>query len=243
MGLTILQAIRTAMALLLVGLLTIVLGVVAVIVAAVRPSSHFIDRRIIRFWARFFLWSAGFDLEVSGAENIDESRAYVFVSNHESDADIPCHFLACRVPIRFLAKKELYRVPLLGFYMRRLGFIEVDRQARAAGMESVNRQVADAVSYGRSLMIYPEGTRSRDGALQAFKKGAFRIAIDTGLDVIPLAVEGSWEAWPPGSKIIRGGTVKVTVGEPISVDGLTAADIEQLRNRAYEEVSGFLAQS
>lgn len=237
------QAIRTGVAISLVAILTIMLGIVAVVVVAFRPASEFIDQRIIRFWAYFFLWSTGVKLEVSGRENIDENKGYVFVSNHESDADIPCHFLACRVPIRFLAKKELYRVPFLGFYMRRLGFIEVDRQARTAGLESVNKQVAEAISYGRSLMIYPEGTRSRDGSLHPFKKGAFRIAIDTGLDVIPLAVEGSWEAWPPGSKIIRGGAVKVTVGKPISVENLTAADIEQLRNEAYEAVAGLLAQS
>ena len=243
MGRTFFSALRTGLGVTVVGLATIVLGLVAVTVALVRPRNRFVDRVIIRSWARIFNWATGIRLEVEGENNIEEGRGYVFVSNHASDADIASSVIACRNPIRFLAKKELFRVPFLGFYLKRLGFIKVDRDAGRATLGSVNEQVANAVTMGRSLMIYPEGTRSRDGSLHAFKKGAFRIAIDNGLDVIPMAMSGSYEAWPPGSKIIYGGRVKVTIGEPISVAGMTTADIERLRDEAYKVVASNLAQS
>ena len=240
MGRTLFLALRTGLAMGVVGIMTILFGVVAVVIALIHPRNKFVDRVIIRSWARIFNLATGIKLKVEGTENVEAGRVYVFVSNHASDADIASHVIACRNPIRFLAKKELFRVPFLGFYMKRLGFIKVDRQAGAAGLGSVNEQVANAVAMGRSLMIYPEGTRSRDGSVHLFKKGAFRIAIDAGLDVIPMSVSGTYQVWPPGSKIVRGGQVKVTIGKPISVAGMTTDDIERLRDEAYQVVSSAL---
>ncbi len=234
-------AVRTAFGMTVVVLTTLVLGTVVWIASARNPRSPLIDRLLL-VWARIFLTVVGVTLSVEGAERIDPSRTYVFVSNHLSNIDIPVHFLAARVPIRYLAKKELFRVPFLGGVMRAIGIIEVDRRAGAAAHAAVNEQVAAAVRLGRSLMIYPEGTRSRGGEMASFKKGAFRIAISNRMDVLPMAISGSHEAWPPGKKIIRGGPVRLRILEPISVQGLDVADIDHVRRRAEQAVADALRE-
>ncbi len=107
--------------------------------------------------------------------------------------------LAVPLPIRFLAKKELFRVPVLAQGMRMVGIIEVDREARGAVHSEVNRQSRELIEKGRSLIIYAEGTRPRNGVMKPFKKGAFTMAISSGLPVLPLSIHGSYEAWPPGT--------------------------------------------
>lgn len=215
---------------------TIYIGVVATTIARFNPRAPVITG-MMHFWARLFHAIIGVKLRVEGQENIDPQRSYVFISNHQSNIDIPAHFLACRNPIRFLAKKELYQVPILGYLLRHLDFIKVDRQAGIAGHDEINVQVEHTVSLGHSLIIYPEGTRTRDGNIQPFKKGAFRIAIDNGMDIVPMATSSTArQAWPPGSKIIRRTTVRVKVGEPLSVAGMTTADLEGLRDQAEATV-------
>lgn len=220
---------------------TIYIGVVATTIARFNPRSTLITG-MLHFWARLFHAIIGVKLRVEGQEHIDPARSYVFVSNHQSNIDIPAHFLACRNPIRYLAKKELFKVPILGYLLRHLDFIKVDRQAHASAHGDINRQVERTVSLGHSLIIYPEGTRTRDGNIQPFKKGAFRIAIDNGLDVIPMATSSSArKAWPPGSKIIYRETIRVVVGEPISVD--KTSDLESLRSEAEATVHKLLAEA
>src|SRR4030065_544341 len=99
--------------------------------------------------------------------------------------DAPYHLGTMPVGVRFLAKKELYKIPLFGSTLRAVGMVETDRQAGAAAHEDINRQVARVITMGRSLLIYPEGTRSRDAELHDFKKGPFRIAIENGMPVLP----------------------------------------------------------
>ncbi len=228
---TLLSALHTGVALAIVGLYTAVAGLFAVAVAAFRPTARIIDHGVIPSWSRLFLTVTMVRLDIENQHHIDPDASYVFISNHLSDIDIPVHFLACRNPIRFLAKKELFSVPLLGFIMRRLGFIRVDRQAGVAGHRAVNEQVKAAVELGRSLIIYPEGTRSRDADMHSFKKGAFRIAIDNGMDVLPMAISRSaFDIWPPGGKIIRRGSIRVVVGAPLPVAEFD--DIDALRDEA-----------
>jgi 1-acyl-sn-glycerol-3-phosphate acyltransferase len=235
-------AIHTAVALTVVALYTIVAGSVAVAVAAFRPTAPFIDRAVIHSWARVFLAVTGVKLEVVGQHLIDPGTSYVFVSNHLSDIDIPAHFLACRNPIRFLAKKELFSVPFLGFFMKRLGFIRVDRQAGSGSHRAVNQQVGTALDLGRSLIIYPEGTRSRSAEMAPFKKGAFRIAFDNDMPVLPMAISRSaYDIWPPGSKIIRRGNIRVAVGAPMSPAEF--GGIEELRDEAEATVRKLLEEA
>ncbi|MDH3730095.1 MAG: 1-acyl-sn-glycerol-3-phosphate acyltransferase [Acidimicrobiia bacterium] len=233
---TLVAVVRSAVGITVMAINTIYIGVVATTIARFNPRSTRITG-MIHFWARLFHAIIGVKLRVEGQENIDPARSYVFVSNHQSNIDIPSHFLACRNPLRFLAKKELFKVPILGYLLRHLDFIEVDRQAHASAHRDINLQVERTVSLGHSLIIYPEGTRTRDGNLKPFKKGAFRIAIDNGMDIIPMATSsGSRRAWPPGSKFVRPATVRVKVAPPISVAGLTGADVDRVRKEAEATV-------
>lgn len=211
---------------------TVVAAVLAIIVSRRDPTGPRIQR-IIDMWSRAWLAAAGVDLRVEGIENVDPQRSYVVVANHSSALDIMACFLAVPLPIRFLAKKELFRIPLLAPAMRAIGIVEVDRQARTAVLEQINRQAKDLVATGRSVIIYPEGTRSRDGTLERFKKGAFTMAVRSGLPVLPVTIHGSYQSWPPGWKLVRGGSVTVVIDPPIETEGLTVAETGQVRDRAH----------
>ena len=226
-------------------IVTVVAGVTATIVAVasiavmvvINDSSPLIEK-IIRVWSRVWLAASGTRLEVEGAENIDPNRSYVVVANHLSTLDIMACLLAVPLPIRFLAKKELFRVPVLAQGMRMVGIIEVDRQARGAVHSEVNRQSRELIEKGRSLIIYAEGTRPRNGVMKPFKKGAFTMAISSGLPVLPLSIHGSYEAWPPGTPLVRGGLIKVVLDKPVETEGMTTSDTGDLRNQVREVIAG-----
>ncbi|HJQ90961.1 MAG TPA: lysophospholipid acyltransferase family protein [Acidimicrobiia bacterium] len=226
-------------------IITVVAGVTATIVAValiavmvvVNDSSPMIEK-IIRGWSRVWLAVSGTKLEIEGAENIDPNRSYVVVANHLSALDIMACLLAVPLPIRFLAKKELFRVPVLAQGMRMVGIIEVDRQARGAVHSEVNRQSRELIEKGRSLIIYAEGTRPRNGVMKPFKKGAFTMAISSGLPVLPLSIHGSYEAWPPGTPLVRGGVITVVLDKPVETEGMTASDTGYLRDQVREVIAG-----
>ena len=226
-------------------IITVVAGVTATIVAValiavmvvVNDSSPMIEK-IIRGWSRVWLAVSGTKLEIEGAENIDPNRSYVVVANHLSALDIMACLLAVPLPIRFLAKKELFRVPVLAQGMRMVGIIEVDREARGAVHSEVNRQSRELIEKGRSLIIYAEGTRPRNGVMKPFKKGAFTMAISSGLPVLPLSIHGSYEAWPPGTPLVRGGVITVVLDKPVETDGMTTSDTGDLRDQVREVIAG-----
>jgi len=226
-------------------ILTVVAGVTATIVAVasiavmvvINDSSPLIEK-VIRAWSRVWLAASGTKLEVEGAENIDPNRSYVVVANHLSTLDIMACLLAVPLPIRFLAKKELFRVPVLAQGMRMVGIIEVDREARGAVHSEVNRQSRELIEKGRSLIIYAEGTRPRNGVMKPFKKGAFTMAIRSGLPVLPLSIHGSYEAWPPGTPLVRGGVIRVLLDKPVETEGMSTSDTGDLRDQVREVIAG-----
>lgn len=224
--------------------LTWVAGVIATIVGAVLvlilvlldPASPRIDR-VIHWWARVWLAASGTEISLEGQEHIDPARSYVVVANHLSTLDIMVCFMAVPLPIRYLAKKELFRIPLLAQAMRAIGIIEVDRAARSSIHTSVNRQAKELIEHKRSLIIYPEGTRPRDGIMKPFKKGAFTMAIASQLPLLPLSIHGTYEAASPGKPWFRGGQVTAIVDPPIPTEGMTGADVDSLRDRAREIIA------
>ena len=221
-----------------VGVLVTIIGALTVLVLVlVSPSSPMIEKTI-RWWSRMWLRASGTKLEISGQENVDPERSYVVVANHQSTLDIMVCFLAIPLPIRYLAKKELFRIPLLAQAMRAVGIIEVDRAARSAVHNSVNRQAKDLLAHNRSLIIYPEGTRPRDGVLHPFKKGAFTMAIASQLPVLPLSMHGTYEAAVPGKPWFRGGSVSAVIDPAIETEGMTHADADALRDEIYRIISG-----
>lgn len=220
-----------------VGVLATIVGAVTVIsIVLVRPTSPAIDR-VIQWWSRMWILASGTNITVEGQENIDTDQSYVVVANHLSTLDIMVCFLAVPLPIRYLAKKELFRIPLLAQAMRAVGIIEVDRAARTSIHASVNRQARDLIAHNRSLIIYPEGTRPRDGVMKRFKKGAFTMAISGQLPVLPLSIHGTYEAAGPGKPWFRGGQVTAIIDPPIPTEGMTPSEAEGLRDRVQEIIT------
>ena len=230
---TILRSIATWV----VGVLATIVGAVAVLVIALINDTSPAIEKVIHWWSRTWLWVSGTTLEIEGSENIDPDRSYVVVANHLSTLDIMVCFLAVPLPIRYLAKKELFRIPLFAQGMRAVGIIEVDRAARSAIHSAVNRQAKGLIANKRSLIIYAEGTRPRDGELRRFKKGAFTMAIAAQLPVLPLSIHGTYEAAAPGKPWFHGGHVTAVVDPAIETAGLTRADVDELRDQVEALIS------
>ncbi len=226
--------LRTVLTLVLTTLATLVATPAFVIVARKDPASPAMDR-VAALWAKVWTISLGIRPEVEFDAPIPPDGSYVVVGNHQSNLDPMCHYLAFPSPLRFLAKKELYSVPVFGSAIRAAGMIEVDRNNPS--MASINAQVAETVARGRSIIVYPEGHRTTTGELGSFKKGAFVIAVQTGLPIVPVAIQGTGAIWPPGGKLMHRGPVRLHFGEPIPTTGMTMDDVEPLRDRAREWVA------
>lgn len=198
-------------------------------------------RMAARLWAPGLLGGAGARLQVEGAETIDWSRPHLIVSNHQSVIDICTLFRAVPVPLLFLLKQEMTRVPFVGWYARAMGMLFIDRDNPRAA-PAVLRDAARLVRHGAQLCIFPEGTRSRDGAVAPFKGGAFQSAIDAGVAILPVALEGTGAVLPSeGLFAVRPGTIRVRFGTPLETSGEHGiVDRQALARRAHAEIVSLL---
>lgn len=193
-------------------------------------------------WAPGLLLEAGAHWTVEGRERVDWSRNYLIVANHQSIFDICALFIALPVPVRFLLKQEMKRVPFVNWYAKATGMLFVAREDRRAG-PVMRREAAELLGDGRNLLLFPEGTRSRSGALGSFKSGSFQSAIDAGVEVLPVAVIGTGAIWPvAGFRHVRGGPIRVRIGAPVPVhdaDG-TPVHRQALARQAQDRVQAML---
>jgi 1-acyl-sn-glycerol-3-phosphate acyltransferase len=197
---------------------------------------------LARLWARVLLAAPGVRIQVVQHAPLDPKRPYVFMANHASMIDIWAVFVGVPVPLRFIAKKQLGAIPLFGWAMRAGRFIFIDRQNAASARRSIH-EAARRIKSGQSVVIFPEGTRTRDGSLAPFKKGGFHLAIDSSADIVPVAIHGSRALMPRGSALIRAGQVRLEIGEPISTAGLGPGDREALVARVRGKVAEMLDES
>lgn len=177
---------------------------------------------------------------VSGERIDDPRRPYVVVSNHQSLADIP---VISRLPweMKWVAKAELFRLPVVGWMMRLAGDIPVDRGDRRSGAQALIK-ARDYLDKHCSVMFFPEGTRSRDGRVHAFNDGAFALAVKTGVPVLPLVVEGTFDALPKHRwRFGRPAEIRVEVLPPVETAGLTRADVDALRRTVRDRIVARLA--
>ena len=182
-------------------------------------------------WARFTLWVAGVRFRVVGLDHLDPATTYLFMPNHQSNVDPPLVLVALRRNVRFMAKASLFRIPLLGQALRVGGFVPVVRKDRSQAIGAVNVAAARLRS-GIDFVVFPEGTRSRDGNLLELKKGPFFMAIAGGTPTVPVVISGTPQIMPRGGWLIHSGDVSVRVLEPINTADLDAGDEdsrEQLR--------------
>ena len=173
---------------------------------------------LVRFWARGVLWVCGVKVRVHGRERIDPTKAYLFMANHQSNFDIPILMAAFdTLQVRWVSKREVRKVPIIGLCMQRTHQVLVDRDSPTQAI-AVIRQVKALLEAGISVAFFPEGTRTRDGHLQPFKPGGFAVATEAKVPVIPTVIDGSQALWPAGGMNLRTGTVDVVFCESISVN-------------------------
>jgi len=165
-------------------------------------------------WSKTVLWGSGVKVEINGLDVIDKGKTYIYIPNHLSIFDIFAMLAYLPVDFKFILKKELMRIPILGWAMRRARYISIDRSSPAKAKRTF-KQAVDRIKSGASIVIFAEGTRSKDGHLQPLKKGAFYLAIDSGAPIVPVAIKGTYKIMPKGSLEIKKGSITIQLGRPI----------------------------
>lgn len=233
---------RLGVVLPMVLLSTAAFGVVSAVIAIFGMRTAPLQIGVARAWARSLLWVGGIKLEVEGRERLHKKGPYVFTSNHVSYFDTPVILASIPVQFRFLAKEELFRFPWLfiGWHLKTAGHISVPRDNPRAAVRTLSQTAKLIESDGTSLLFFSEGGRTEDGSLGEFKEGAAYIAIKAGAPLVPVALLGLREILPLGSMELRGGTVKVRIGEPISTEGRTLKDRGPLTEASWESVTELL---
>jgi 1-acyl-sn-glycerol-3-phosphate acyltransferase len=218
----------------LIWMYTIILGAFSLI-SSLFDGSGRIQHGFARLWSRMILGTIGARVQVEGLDRIDMSKAQVYVVNHLSALDIPVLYAYLPFQFRILAKKELFRYPFMGWHLRRSGQIPVVLENPRASLRSLNLAVA-ALKHEKSLVIFPEGGRSPDGQLHAFMGGAFYAAIKAQVDVVPIALVGTYEMLKMNTWHIKPGPLHMLVGEPIHTAGLSTRDMEAVMTQSREQI-------
>ena len=219
-------------------LATVVMWICSVACSLFDPSGNS-QHVMARIWGRMLLAVSLIRIRVEGLENLEGKGPYVFVSNHASLMDIPAILAYLPYQFRFFAKKGLYRVPFIGWHLRRAGHIPVDRANARASLKSMSEGARMVAERGVSVLLFPEGGRAPQG-LREFKEGAAYIAIKAGVPVVPMALVGMREKLPMGSIHLHSGRVVLRIGRPISTTGMRLQDREALTARLYAEISEML---
>jgi 1-acyl-sn-glycerol-3-phosphate acyltransferase len=183
---------------------------------------------------------AGIRTRVAGREHLRPGEAMVFCCNHQSNIDPPILFQALHPRLHILFKRELTKLPLLGRAFQVGGFVPIDRMSREQSMAAID-QAAASLKQGNSFLTFPEGTRSRTGALQPFKRGPFLMALKAQVPVVPVAIQGGAESMRKGSPIVRPTIVSVRIGVPVETRGMDVSDREELANTVRSRVEDLLA--
>ncbi len=219
----------------LIWLYTIVLGALSLICSLFDRDGR-MQHGFARLWSRTILGTIGAKVSVEGLNKIDISKAHVYVVNHLSALDIPLLYVYLPFQFRILAKRELFHYPFMGWHLRRSGQIPVDVDNAKSSIRSLNRAV-EAIRNGMPLVIFPEGGRSETGQLQPFMGGAFFAAIRARVDVVPMAIIGTYEMLKMNTWHIKPRPLRLLVGEPIGTDGLSVRDTEAVTEKAREAIA------
>lgn len=221
-------------------LATAALAFPAFVVALLVPRWNDVAMLLGRVWSRIMLRTVGARVSYHGLSRALEQTPCIFAANHQSQIDIWALARVVPVATRFAAKRELFRIPLLGWVLATADFVPIDRSNRAEAMRSLGRAV-EQIRRGRSLVLFPEGARSRDGRLRPFKKGPFHVAVAAGVPVVPVAIRGSFDVLAPGSLRVRPGAVDVFFEPAIDVAPYGADGLAELVARVHGAIAERLA--
>jgi len=210
---------RTSIIILGIILVTVFMAVMAILVSFVTAGGD-TAHKVGRIWAKCILELSNIRVTVKGLSNLKPGRSYIYMANHMSNADIPVLQAYLPVQFRWLAKAELYKIPIFGYAMKRAGYISIDRSDRKSAIESLNKAVK-IIRDGISVIIFPEGTRSRTNNVQPFKKGGFFLAVDSGVPIIPIIIHGTGRIMPKKQMLIKPGNVTIEISKPIESSDYT----------------------
>lgn len=212
--------LRTILLYTTAAVVTLVLGLTVIVAAllGVKDKPGGLFEKVPRWWSSAVLWAAGIKVRVHGMENAKAGEPHIFASNHVSWFDVPS--LARMLPrYKFVAKAELFKVPIFGRGMRAVGMIEIQRDNRKAAFGAYDI-AAERIRAGNSVVVFPEGTRGHAYPLRPFKKGPFVLAIAAGVPIVPVIVHGTIEIMPKSSLWVHPGTIDVHLLEPVSTSGV-----------------------
>jgi 1-acyl-sn-glycerol-3-phosphate acyltransferase len=213
--------------------------IVAVVYTALSASSKEIHFKCAVPWSRAILRISGVRVHTEGIDQIHPYSPYIYIPNHTSFFDIFSLLAYLPVDFKFILKEELMRVPFLNWGMRKAGYISISRSSPAKARRTL-RGAVNMVKKGTSLVIFAEGTRSYDGILQPLKRGAFQLAVASGVPVVPVAIKGGNEIMPKGSFKLKKGTIRISVAKPISTSNYRKEQMPALMERVTESLQGML---
>jgi len=218
----------------------VVVAIVAIILTMNSRTGMWVAQRI---WTPFILFVVGVEMNVTGLEHIKKDKNYIILANHTSNLDIPMLSSALPMIFYYVAKKELQRVPFLGWGMTAAGIIFIDRKNKSKAIRSM-RIAANKIKKGKSIMIFPEGTFDGSTQLLPFKKGAFHLAMHAQTDILPIAIVGADKLWPEDTNLkIKSGKVELRIGKPISAKGLTKDDIDDVAIKAKQSIQTLIGRN
>jgi 1-acyl-sn-glycerol-3-phosphate acyltransferase len=223
---TVLNYLHSAVAIPLIYLYTLVMGSTSLLLSLYDPRGRR-QHWCAQVWCRLIARTTGARVRVHGLEHLEPGASYVFLSSHQSYMDIPAMLGYLPVQLRIAAKKPLFKIPFMGWHLARAGHIPIDRSSTQNAVTSM-RRAALYIRDGICAFVFPEGTRSPDGALHAFKKGGFKLAIQAGAPIVPVTILGSRQVLPKDSIIFRPGPVDMYVDKPIQTAGLKDEDLDEL---------------
>ncbi len=230
--------IRTAFVFVGVAILTVVYGSWLLLLARLGAKrTECSCERLAKRWSRAILRMSGVRVHVEGAERIPEGAPVILAANHQSWFDVFAMIAHFPGRIRFVAKRELENVPVFGPSWKACGHISIDREDRGSAIGSLGEASRQVREGSKIIVMFAEGTRSPDGRLQPFKKGAFVLAIQSGVPVLPVALIGPHDVMPKGAWRIRPGKIQIKVGTPVPVEGLRHRDRNRLRDEVWREVA------
>ena len=221
---------------------TLTFGFLAVFLLSMSASPKFVSNLCGARWSRINSFMTPMCVSVSGRDNIDPACSYVIVSNHQSHYDVFVLYGWLGVDFKWVMKKELRKVPALGVACEKLEHIYIDRSDKGTALKSLN-DAKKIIRNGTSVIFFPEGTRSRTGQMGDFKKGAFFMALDLGIPILPVTITGTKDILPPGTVNLMPGRVTMTIHKPITVSGYTLETMEDLMAEVRSVIQGGLDKS
>jgi 1-acyl-sn-glycerol-3-phosphate acyltransferase len=215
----------------LIWLYTVILGIVSIPVSLFGEKSRILHG-FARFWSWLIMKTILSPVKVTGLDKIDTSKAHVYAVTHASALDIPVLYVNLPFEFRILFKKELLSYPIVGWHLKRSGQVCIDQQKPTQSIAHI-RSAVKSLQAGMPLVIFPEGGRTPDGEIKPFMPGAFYLAIKAQVDIVPIALVGTYELLPMNTYHIKSRPLEMRVGEPISTAGYSLREMEVLSEKVH----------